>query len=218
MGESEAWLKAGTGDDKTDIVVIADFWERLGGIFSRDRDISSNGNFRRFGGFDNRSGSFPGRVQGFRLLPSMFFGPGGTPLPGVNTPIAHSATGPGTSPFYTTPGSVPGIQNSVLGDGDYVAYNFAAVTANLPPADRQTFYGSFTRDLCDKYLTVFADFKYTRSFFDTFLAAVPIGLAGSDPFQNPDGTSFSPAGISVPIRNAFNPFTVGDSWRYDSGY
>src|SRR5436190_3811436 len=211
MAEWEAWLKAGTGDDKTDIVVIADFWERLGGIFSRDRDISSNGNFRRFGGFDNRSESFPGRVQGFRLLPSMFFGPGGTPLPGVNTPIAHSATGPGTSPFYTTPGSVPGIQNSVLGDGDYVAYNFAAVTANLPPADRQTFYGSFTRDLCDKYLTVFADFKYTRSFFDTFLAAVPIGLAGSDPFQNPDGTSFSPAGISVPIRNAFNPFTVGDT-------
>ena len=42
MGEWEAWLKAGTGDDKTDIVVIADFWERTGGIFSRDRDISSN--------------------------------------------------------------------------------------------------------------------------------------------------------------------------------
>ena len=43
MGEWEAWIKAGTGDDKTDIVVVADFWERLGGIFSRDRDISSNG-------------------------------------------------------------------------------------------------------------------------------------------------------------------------------
>src|SRR5438874_13120162 len=42
MGEWEAWLKAGTGDDKTDIVVIADFWQRLGGVFSRDRDISSN--------------------------------------------------------------------------------------------------------------------------------------------------------------------------------
>src|SRR5439155_318376 len=28
MGEWEAWLKAGTGDDKTDIVVIADFFER----------------------------------------------------------------------------------------------------------------------------------------------------------------------------------------------
>ena len=34
MGEWEAWIKAGTGDDKTDIVVIADFWERTGGVFS----------------------------------------------------------------------------------------------------------------------------------------------------------------------------------------
>ena len=42
MGEWEAWLKAGTGDDKTNIVVIADFWERTGGIFSRDRDLPSN--------------------------------------------------------------------------------------------------------------------------------------------------------------------------------
>jgi TonB-dependent Receptor Plug Domain len=28
MGEWEAWIKAGTGDDKTDIVVIADFFQR----------------------------------------------------------------------------------------------------------------------------------------------------------------------------------------------
>ena len=28
MGEWEAWIKAGTGDDKTDIVVVADFWQR----------------------------------------------------------------------------------------------------------------------------------------------------------------------------------------------
>ena len=45
----EAWIKAGTGDDKTDIVVIADFWQRTGGVFSRDRDISSNGFFIPFG-------------------------------------------------------------------------------------------------------------------------------------------------------------------------
>ncbi|PYK08124.1 MAG: hypothetical protein DME65_14665 [Verrucomicrobia bacterium] len=50
MGEWEAWLKAGTGDDKTDIVVSADFYQRVGGIFGRDRDLSSNGNFTRFGG------------------------------------------------------------------------------------------------------------------------------------------------------------------------
>src|SRR4026209_1144821 len=62
MGEWEAWIKAGTGDDKTDIVVIADFWERTGGIFSRDRDLSSNGNFIRFGGFDSGSLNVPGHV------------------------------------------------------------------------------------------------------------------------------------------------------------
>ncbi|PYK54450.1 MAG: hypothetical protein DME48_08020, partial [Verrucomicrobia bacterium] len=58
-------------------------------------------------------------------------------------------------------------------DGNYAAYNFASVTPNLPPGDRQVYYGSFTRDLCDKYLTVFADFKYARSYFDSSLAAVP---------------------------------------------
>src|SRR6266550_2630678 len=69
MGEWEAWLKAGTGDDKTDIVVIADFYQRTGGLFSRDRDQSSNADWRRFGGFDIRSSNFPGRVQGERLIP-----------------------------------------------------------------------------------------------------------------------------------------------------
>src|SRR5213596_1999072 len=73
MGEWEAWLKAGTGDDKTDIVVIADFYYRTGGIFSRDRDQSSNADWNRFGGFDIRSSKFPGRVTPFRLIPKLFF-------------------------------------------------------------------------------------------------------------------------------------------------
>src|SRR5499426_89642 len=33
LGEWEAWIKAGSGDDKTDIVIIADVWERTGGLF-----------------------------------------------------------------------------------------------------------------------------------------------------------------------------------------
>src|SRR5213080_4730676 len=74
MGEWEAWIKAGTGDDKTDIVVIADFWERLNGLFSRDRNLSANGFQVPFGGFDNRSGNEPGRIggfTGFRLVPTL---------------------------------------------------------------------------------------------------------------------------------------------------
>src|SRR5438045_6467776 len=56
MGEWEAWIKAGTGDDKTDIVVIADFFERTGGLISRDRGLSSNGDFIRFRSEERRVG------------------------------------------------------------------------------------------------------------------------------------------------------------------
>ena len=100
MGEWEAWIKAGTGDDKTDIVVIADFWERTGGLFSRDRDISANGNFIPFGGFDERSGNEPGHIGGFvgfRLIPKLFFS--------ANSPPPHSAPNVSTSPFYVRPTS-----------------------------------------------------------------------------------------------------------------
>ena len=227
MGEWEAWIKAGTGDDKTDIVVIADFWQRLGGIFSRDRDLSSNAFFIPFGGNDVRSGNEPGRVGSRRLVPRLFYGPGGLPQIGVNTPLPHSAPNEATSPFYKNPFAVnpnaypgePGIHNDRVqfdqfgpkyrGGGDYFFYNFAAVSPALPPGDRQVYYGSFTRDLCDKYLTIFGDFKIARSFFDSSLAAVPFV---PDPFKQPGTTlAFSPAGISVPITNPWNPFTVANA-------
>jgi iron complex outermembrane receptor protein len=245
MGEWEAWIKAGTGDDKTEIVVIADFWERTGGLFSSDRDLSANAFQIPWGGGDIRAPQkpggifFPGPGGPRRLLPSMYFGPGGIPLPGINTPLPHSAPNAATSPFYKLPGfpfqvlaglpvvnpnaypGAPGVIGTnafehlpqfgtdYKGGGDYFFYNFAAVTPDLAPADRQAFYGSFTRDLCDKYLTVFADFKYVRSFFDASLAAVPFT---PDPFKIP-GTNigFDRSGISVPIQNPFNPFTVADA-------
>src|SRR6476660_1038979 len=210
MGEWEAWIKAGTGDDKTDIVVVADFWQRTGGVYSRDRDISSNGDFNAFGGFDARSGNFPGRLGSSRLIPSIFFS--------AFTPTPHSAPNRANSPFYISPAAfgirdhVNNLGNPVPGDGNYSAYNFASVTSALSPADRQVYYGSFVRDICDKYLTVFGDFKYARSYYSADLAAVPFTpdpfhVAGTDfPTVGPSG----PNGISVPISNAFNPFTVGD--------
>ena len=88
---------------------------------------------------------------------------------------------------------MPGIANGTPGDGNYVAFNFAAFTPALPPADRQVFYGSFVRDICDKYLTIFADFKIARSFFDASLAAVPFL---PDPFKN-QGTSVGLARLGL---------------------
>ncbi len=198
--ELEGWIKAGTGDDKTDILVIADFYDRAA-MYSRDRFLSSNANALAWGGFDNRLGGFPGQIGrsgasvSFRLIPKLFFS--------ANSPPPHSAPNVSTSPYYVLPGVI-----TPYPDGDYWLYNQAAVTPSIPASDRQSYYGSFTRDICDKYLVLFADFKYTRSFFDGATAAT---LFAPDPFKRPDGSPFSPAGISVPIQNPFNPFTVPDA-------
>ncbi len=208
-GEWEGWIKAGVGDDKTDIVIIADFYDRAD-IFSRDRDISTNANAVAWGGFDNRSSHHPGHIGGyigFRLVPKLFFS--------AKSPPPHSAPNIETSPFYIRPDNSAfnhgkGFFNGTLDglDGDFVLYNFAASTPSIAGADRQSFYGSFTRDICDKYLELFADFKYTRSYFRAALAPTPFS---PDPFHNATGTRFSPAGISVPLTNPFNPFTVANA-------
>src|SRR5205823_2894963 len=87
--EVEGWIKAGTGDDKTDILIIADFYDRAA-IYSRDRDISSNAQAIPWGVFDFRSRVEPGRIDspansffGFRLIPKLFFS--------KNSPPPHSA-------------------------------------------------------------------------------------------------------------------------------
>jgi iron complex outermembrane receptor protein len=199
--ELETWMITGMGDDKTDIVIIADAYDRAA-IYGRDRNITSNANQTALGGFDLRSPDFPGAISpffsnpaaplGFRLIPTLFFS--------GNSPPPHSAPNVSTSPYYTN--------NVPYPDGNFALYNTAAVTTSIPAADRQSFYGSFTRDICDKYLTVFADFKYTRSFVDAAGAATGFF---PDPFKKSNGAPFSPDGISVPIANPFNPFTVADA-------
>jgi len=201
--ELETWMIAGTGDDKTDIMIIADAYDRAA-IFTRDRDITSNANATDWGGFDERSGNLPGRVVRFDPNTGGAF----QLLPGIITPTPHAFPNVAADPQYINirdPAVPKGLRYP---DGNFQAYNFAALTASIPAADRQSFYGSFTRDICDKYLTVFADFKYTRSFFDAVQAATPFD---SDAFKQPNGDSFSPNGISVPIQNPFNPFTVADT-------
>jgi len=228
--ELEGWLKAGTGNDKTDILVVADFYDRAA-IFSHDRDIESNAFGIPWGTLDFRSQYLPGRVPGGRrLIPKLFFS--------ANSPPPHSAPNAATSPFYiracfplqvlgglpvANPNAYPGAPGIIgphatkflpqrgtdyKGGGDYFFYNYLAVTADIPATNRQSFYGSFTRDICNKYLTVFADFKYTRSFFEPVSA--PTWFV-RDAFKGPNGFEFSPFALSVPIQNPFNPFTVADA-------
>jgi iron complex outermembrane recepter protein len=211
--ELETWMIAGTGDDKTDIVIIADAYDRAA-IYSRDRDISTNANYDAWGGFDNRSGNLPGRVNvavvdpmtGDINLNSFQL------LPGIITPTPHAFPNAAADPQYINI-SAPVVPRGLrYPDGNFQRYNFAALTPSIPAADRQSFYGSFTRDISDKYLKVFADFKYTRSFFDAAQAATPFE---PDAFKGPGGLPLSPRGVSVPIQNPFNPFTVADATLSD---
>ena len=113
MGEERAYLLAGVGDDKTDIVVYAEFYNRAA-IFSRDADISSNADVTRFGSGDGRSNFFAGHISTPFLTkvqpdpehhPDLFdvvpTGDGTVLDPGRKTPTNV----PGTHPFafYTGP-------------------------------------------------------------------------------------------------------------------
>jgi outer membrane receptor protein involved in Fe transport len=155
QGEERAYLLAGTGDDKTDIVVYAEVYNRAA-IYNRDRDISSNADFTRFGG--------------------LIFGR--TTLPGVSETsfTSHSLNGGARSP---TPHAFPDVAN----DPQYVPlsslpraqqlFNFAALTPAMAPVDREYLYGSLDHKICDQYLELFADFKYVRGFWDGAWAPTP---------------------------------------------
>jgi iron complex outermembrane receptor protein len=190
QGEELAYLLAGTGDDKTDIVVYAEVYNRAA-IYSRDRDMSSNADSTRFGGLDNRLSDFAGRVGDFVYQPGRNRGAG--------TPTAHVFPNVASDPQYVPLSSLPRAQQ---------AFNFLAFTPAVAPVDREYFYGSLDRKICDQYLELFADFKCVRGFWDSGFEPVELTPDVFTDATHPSG--ISPEGISVPIQNPFNPFTVAD--------
>src|SRR5437667_11297150 len=59
-GEERGYLLAGTGDDNTDIVVYAEFYNRAA-IYSRDVNIGHDSDHTQWGGHDFRSSNLAGR-------------------------------------------------------------------------------------------------------------------------------------------------------------
>ena len=147
--------------------------------------------FRSWGGHDARSGNFAGRVGSFLYQPSLN-GDSKAPTP-------HAFPNAESDPEYVPRFSVP---------REHQLFNFGDNTPEIAATDREYLYGSFDRDLCDKYLTVFADFKYFRQFWGGALASTPFAPDIWTDRNNPFGISSD--GISVPTQNAFNPFTVAD--------
>src|SRR6195256_3424808 len=195
--EYRSYVLAGTGDDKTDIVFYAEFYNRAA-IFSRDANVSHDGDFTRFGGADFRSQNYAGAVGDFADLTQTF-----VYQPSLNggsrTPTPHSSTNAASNLQYVPVSSLPREKQF---------FNFADATPAIAAVDREYFYGSLERDLCGKFLHLFADFKYARTFWDSGLAPTPFSPDVWTDSASPFGISI--AGISVPLQNPFNPFTVAD--------
>src|SRR5947209_1688998 len=160
-GEEIGYLLAGTGDDKTNIVVYAGIYNSAA-IYSRDSEISHDADKNLFGGFDGRSGNFPGRVtsRGFKGSAKDGF------KIALRSPTPHASANQFTDTQYTT-------RFSAALPSERSLFNFADLTPSIAATDREYLYGSFDRDICDKYLTIFADFKYFREFWDGGLAPTP---------------------------------------------
>src|SRR5205807_4426685 len=176
------------GDDKTNIVVYAELYNRAA-IYSRDVDISRDADHRPFGGSDARSSFFAGRVGSFVYQPSL--------NGGALTPTPHAFPNVRNDPQYVPALALPREQQF---------FNFADLTPAMAPVDREYLYGSLDHKICNQYLELFGDFKYVRGFWDGALAPAPFTPDVFTDANRPGGIS-SP-GISVPIQNPFNPFTV----------
>jgi iron complex outermembrane recepter protein len=196
-GQETAYLLAGTGDDKTNIVVYAGLFNSAS-IQAADEPLAHDGNFIPFNGLDLRSSNMPGRIAGASTR--YFIGVEGLKNSGgLVTPTPHSSANQFDNPQYVSAASITPERR---------AFNFGDFASSVAATDREYLYGSFDRDLCDKYLTVFADFKYFRSFWDGQLAASP--FTPDLWVDSANGLFISSQGISVPTQNAFNPFTVAD--------
>lgn len=190
MGQEVAYLLAGTGDDKTNIVIYAGVFNQAA-IFGRDVDITHDADYVPWGGIDLRTPFLAGGVGPFLYQRAL--------NNGARTPTPHAFPNATNDPQYVPRSSVP---------REHQLFNFSADTAVVAPVDREYFYGSFDRDICDKYLTCFADFKIFRQFWDNTRPPSPFAPDIWTDATHPSGISrFS---LSVPLQNAFNPFTVAD--------
>jgi len=190
QAEERSYLLAGTGDEKIDILVYAETYNRAA-IYARDAEISHDADYRPFGGIDGRSANFAGRIGGFIYRPQL--------NNSARSPTPHAFPNVESDPQYVSAGSLPPEQR---------LFNFADIAGAMGAPDREYLAGSLDYKVCDRYLAVFSDFKYMRGFWEGDLAPSPFS---PDPFTDATHPSgISTVGISVPIQNPFNPFTQAD--------
>src|SRR5438309_6613450 len=203
-GEETGYLLAGTGDDKTNLVVYAGIYNAAA-LYSRDSEISHDADKNLFGGFDGRSGNLPGRITS-RYFKGIATESSGAKL-SLRSPTPHSSANQFTDTQYTNRTLTPIPNPAIAIPSERAFFNSADLTPAIAATDREYLYGSFDRDICDKYLTVFADFEYFRQFWDGGLAPTPfvpdiftdLGGTSTDGFiSGPHAFGISSSGFSVP--------------------
>ena len=202
---------AGFGDDKTRIVVAAQY-EEQDPILTRQRDFAQiTANPARLGGgFLTTSSNFGGKLGiggGSEYLNTGLANPiqvGAVPtnLNSPNQVIGAASIAPifadGSNPLV--PAGTQVFAASQLPAGTYGGsrqLNLNPYTGVTLDQNRTNAYGSFERDIFDKHLVVFGDFLYTKNYSQNFLAPQPVATNSSvNPTQN----------MIIALGAPYNPF------------
>ena len=202
MAQRTAYVLAGAGDSKTEIVVYAGVFDQ-DSIFSRDIPVSRDLDYVHFGGQDRRSRNFSGNISD----PQNDFDPAFDLVyqPSLNggslTPTPHAFPNLESNPQYVARSTLPREKQ---------LFNIADYSSALPEARRDYYYGSIIRDLFGKSLTLFADFNIYHQKWQAVLAPTPFDHDIWTDADHPFGITPTGSGFSVPLQNPFNPFTTAD--------
>jgi len=96
--------------------------------------------------------------------------------------------------------------------------NYRGDCTEIVHIDRQYFYGSFSRDLCNKYLTIFAEFKFTRTFFGVAPGEEKIVGTWRDDISDPTmRITFRPDHSFIIQGGDQHATFIEGSWRVEDG-
>lgn len=174
--EKRASLSFGLSSSRFRSAFTVDYFKRTP-LFGRDRDITANADFRRFGSVDRRSNnSNPGNV----------FSTTAAPLPGLTSTFAAVPAG------STGVGLTPADFRATQGTLNLESLNsFASI---IPESERYSGSASLEFDLTDN-VTLFGDALYSHTNDRAFRS--PNALSNSlVPANNP----FNPFGVPVRVR------------------
>ena len=196
---------AGFGDDKTRIVVAAQY-EEQDPILTRQRDFAQVMTNPVLG-LTTVSSNFGGKLGiggGTEYLNTGLANPivPGQVATNLNSPNQVVAAG-SIAPIVVT--NADGTTTQVFQATQFPAGTYGAsrqidlnpYTGVTLDQNRTNAYGSFERDIFDKYVTVFGDFLYSKNYSQNFLAPQPVATNSSlNPTQN----------MTIPFGAPYNPF------------